>query len=119
MDKSSSLGMPMSPQVIFKKYKRQSLGMPKASPLHQQNTRSSFTCYIFIASYVMCCSWSFFFCFVLYLVINTWITAFLCGRETRSTLLHHILHWSETRSTVLHHIYFGVRHAPLFCIRTL
>ena len=32
MDKSSSLGMPMSPQEILKRYKRQSLGMPKASP---------------------------------------------------------------------------------------
>jgi hypothetical protein len=28
MDKSSSLGMPMSPQKISKSYKRQSLGMP-------------------------------------------------------------------------------------------
>jgi hypothetical protein len=28
MDKSSSLEMPMSPQEISKKYKRQSLGMP-------------------------------------------------------------------------------------------
>src|SRR3954454_8791010 len=62
---------------------------------------------------------SVFFCFVLFLVINAWITAFLCGRETCSTVLHHILIWSETRSAVLHHIYFGVRHAPLFCIRTL
>src|SRR4051794_32335779 len=40
-----------------------------------------------------------FFCFS---VINVWITAFLCGRETLSA--------------VLHHIYFGVRHAPLYCI---
>src|SRR3954468_6901943 len=102
MEKSLSLGMPMSPQEIFKKYKRQSLGMPKASPLHQQNTRSSFTCYIFIASYVMCCSWSvlgfrFLFSFVLFSVINYWITEFLCGRETCSAVLHHILLWSETR----------------------
>src|SRR4051812_43384321 len=103
MDKSSSVGMPMSPQGIFKKYKPQSLVMPKASTLHQQNTRSSFTCYIFIASYIMCSSWSVlgflfsvFFCFVLFSVINSWITEFLCGRETRSA--------------VLHLFYFGVRH---------
>jgi hypothetical protein len=32
MDKSSSLGMPMSPQEISKKYKRQSLGMPQGTP---------------------------------------------------------------------------------------
>src|SRR3954470_19151722 len=66
MEKISSLGMPISPQEIFKKYKHQILGMPKTSPLHQQNTRSSFTCYIFIASYLMCCSWSVLgFCFLL------------------------------------------------------
>jgi hypothetical protein len=32
MEKSSSLGMPMSSQEISKKYKRQSLGVPKAPP---------------------------------------------------------------------------------------
>jgi uncharacterized RDD family membrane protein YckC len=32
MDKSSRLGMPMSPQEISKKYKRQSLGMPHGTP---------------------------------------------------------------------------------------
>src|SRR5215216_1967635 len=33
MDKSSILGMPLvSPQEIFNKFKRQRLGMPKASP---------------------------------------------------------------------------------------
>src|SRR4051812_2193832 len=81
------LGMPMSPQEIFKKYKRQSLGTPKASPLHQQNTRSSFTCYIFIASYVMCCSWSvlgFVFCFLL-----------LCFVLSNKCLNHSILVWER------------------------
>jgi hypothetical protein len=61
MDKSSSLGMPMSPQEISKKYKHQNLGMP-------HGTRSSSTKisghlsrhYIFIASYGMCFSWSVF-----------------------------------------------------------
>jgi hypothetical protein len=32
MDKSSSLGMPMSPQEISKKDNRQSLGMPQGTP---------------------------------------------------------------------------------------
>ena len=67
MDKSSSLGMPpWSPQEIFKKYKRQSLGMPKASPLHQQKAPGHFSMrYIFIASCIMCYSWSvFIFCCV-------------------------------------------------------
>jgi hypothetical protein len=45
--------------------------------------------YIFIASYNMCCSWSvlifaFSFSFVLFAVINGWITSCLLWRETRS-----------------------------------
>src|SRR3954452_12667611 len=54
--------------------------------------------YIFIASCIMCYSWSvFIFCRV-FTVFN-------------KVGPHHILLWSETRSVVLH-IYFGVRHAP-------
>jgi hypothetical protein len=55
------LGMPISPQEISKKYKRQSLGMPKAPP--SSSTKISgylLRHYIFIASYAMCCSWSVF-----------------------------------------------------------
>jgi hypothetical protein len=90
MDKSSSLGMPMSPQEISKKYKCQSLGMPKAPPSSSTKiSRHLSRHYIFIASYTMCYSWSvscfcFQFYFVLFAVINVWILAFLCGRETRS-----------------------------------
>src|SRR3954465_8481369 len=77
MDKSSSLGMPMSPQDIFKKYKHQSLGMPKAPLFSSTKISGPFSVhYIFIASYTMCCSWSVFvfvfslvyFSFLYYLV---------------------------------------------------
>ena len=94
MDKSSSLGMPpWSPQEISKKYKRQSLGMPKASPLHQQKAPGHYSMrYIFIASCNMCYSWSvFIFCCVFFFSIK----------------LDPII------------LYFGVRHAPLHCIFTL
>jgi hypothetical protein len=72
MDKSSSLGMPMSPQEISKRYKRQSLGdAPEAPLLHQQKSGHLSTHYIFIASCTMRLSWSvscfrfqFSFCFV-------------------------------------------------------
>jgi hypothetical protein len=45
--------------------------------------------YIFIASYAMCYSWSvscfcFQFSFLLFVVINGWVTAYLFWRETRS-----------------------------------
>jgi hypothetical protein len=61
MDKSSSLGMPMSPQEISKKYKRQILGMPKAPPSSSTKISGHLSRhYIFIASYAMCFSWSVF-----------------------------------------------------------
>jgi hypothetical protein len=73
MDKSSSLGMPMSPQEISKKYKRQSLGMPHGTP--SSSTKISghlLRHYIFIASYAMCFSWSVFifaFSFLLFYLL--------------------------------------------------
>jgi hypothetical protein len=92
MDKSSSLVIPMSPQEISKKYKRQSLGCPRHPLLHQQKYQVIFQDYIFIASYTMCYSWSvscfcFQFCFGFFAIINGWILAFLCGRDTRPTFL--------------------------------
>jgi hypothetical protein len=52
MDKSSSLGMPISPQEISKKYKCQSLRMPKASPSSSTKISGHLSRqYIFIASY--------------------------------------------------------------------
>ena len=61
MDKSSSLGMPMSPQEIFKRYKHQSLGMPRSIPVFITKVSGHFSMrYIFIASYDMCYSWSVF-----------------------------------------------------------
>jgi hypothetical protein len=61
MDKSSSLGMPMSPQEISNKYKRQSLGMPHGTPSSSTKISGHLSRhYIFIASYAMCFSWSVF-----------------------------------------------------------
>jgi hypothetical protein len=61
MEESSSLGMPMSPQEISKKYKRQSLGMPHGTPSSSTKISGHLSRhYIFIASYVMCFSWSIF-----------------------------------------------------------
>ncbi len=92
MDKSSSLGMPMSPQEISKRYKRQSLGMPKASPLHQQSIRSSFytlyfycfICYVLFLERLYFC---FQFSFVLFAVAYGWIPAYLFWRMTHSVLI--------------------------------
>jgi hypothetical protein len=61
MNNSSSLGMPMSPQEISKKYKLQSLGMPHGTPSSSTKKSGHLSRhYIFIASYDMCFSWSVF-----------------------------------------------------------
>jgi hypothetical protein len=74
MDKSSSWRMPMSPQEISKKYKRQSLGMPHVAPSSSTKISGHFSRhYIFIASYAMCFSWSVFifaFSFLLFCLLQ-------------------------------------------------
>jgi hypothetical protein len=74
MDKSSSLGMPMSPQEISKKYKRQSLGMPHGTPSSSTKILGHLSKhYIFIDSYAMCFSWSIFilaFSFILFCLLQ-------------------------------------------------
>jgi hypothetical protein len=61
MDKSSSLGIPISPQEISKKYKHQSLGMPHGTPSSSNKISGHLLRhYIFIASYAVCFSWSVF-----------------------------------------------------------
>jgi hypothetical protein len=65
-----------SPQEISKKYKRQSLGMPRGTPfLHRQKSGHLSRHYIFIASCTMRFSWSvscfcFQFSFALFAAIN-------------------------------------------------
>ena len=98
MDKSSSLGMSMSPQDIFKKYKRQSLGMPKAFPSSSTKISGHVSIhYIFIASYAMCCSWSvfvLFFSLVLFSLLQFLVRSQLFVLE-RDTLRYHCLEHSS------------------------
>ena len=54
MDRSSSLGMPMSRQEISKRYKRQSLGMPKASPSSSTKYQVIFLDAIFLLLHMLC-----------------------------------------------------------------
>jgi hypothetical protein len=77
MEKSSSLGIPMSPQEISKKYKHQSLGMHKAPLPHQQKYQVIFQDTIFLLLHMLCVFLgvsllllSVFFCFVCY---NKWL----------------------------------------------
>src|SRR3954463_8778327 len=106
MDKSSSLGCPRDTPGNIQEVQASKLGDAQGIPSSSiKSTRSFSMRYIFIASCIMCYSWSIFiFCCV--------FTVF------HKVGPHHILFWRETRSAVLH-IYFGVRHAPLLCIVTL
>src|SRR3954454_19932248 len=82
--------VPWTPHEISKRFKRQSLGMPEAPPLHQLKAPCHFSMrYIFIASCIMCYSWSVIILCCVFTVFN---------------------------KVGPHHVYFGVRHAPLYCI---
>jgi hypothetical protein len=78
MDKSSSLGMPMSPQEISKKYKRQSLGMPPRHPFFIGKNQVTFQGTIFLLLHALCVFlgasvvFSFQFCLYLFAAINGW-----------------------------------------------
>jgi hypothetical protein len=64
MDKSSSLGMPMLPQEVSKKYKRQSLGMPRGTSSSSTKIMSSFkTLYFYWFIYYASFLEPLYFCF--------------------------------------------------------
>jgi hypothetical protein len=92
MDKSSSLGMPMSPQEISKRYKHQSLGMPRGTPSSSAKIRSSFKtlyfyCFVFYAFFLERLYFHFQFYFVLFPAINGWTPTYFFWRETCSVFI--------------------------------
>jgi hypothetical protein len=98
MDKSSSLGIPMSPQEISKKYKLQSLEMPHGTPSSSTKISGHLSRhYIFIASYAMYLSWSVFIFSLSFIFCNKWLdhTMFVLERDT---LCFHCLEHSSFHS---------------------
>jgi hypothetical protein len=86
MDKSSSFGMPMSPQEISKRYKRQSLGMPRGTPSSSAKIRSSFKtlyfyCFVYYAFFLESLYFRFQFSFVLFAAINGWTPTYFFWRR--------------------------------------
>jgi hypothetical protein len=81
---NSSLGLPMSPQEISKRYKRQSLGMPRGTPSSSTKIGHLSRHYIFIASYSMLflerLYFHFQFSFVLFAAINSWTPTYFFWR---------------------------------------
>jgi hypothetical protein len=78
MDKSSSLGMPMLPQEISKRYKRQSMGMPPRHPFFFGKNQVTFQHTIFLLFHALCVLlgasvvFSIQFCLFLFAAINGW-----------------------------------------------
>jgi hypothetical protein len=93
MDESLSLGMPMSPQEISKRYKHQSLGMPPKHPFFIGKNQVTFQHTIFLLLHALCIFlggsvvFSFQFCFVLFAAINDWT---LTNSFWRSCLAFHL-----------------------------
>jgi hypothetical protein len=77
MEKISTLGMPMSPQEISKRYNHQSLGMPRGTPYSSAKIRSPFKtlyfyCFVYYAFFLEHLYFRFQFLFVLFSAINGW-----------------------------------------------
>jgi hypothetical protein len=76
MEKSSSLGIPISTQEISKRYKRQSLGMPLRHPFFIGKNQVTFQHTIFLLLHALCIFFgasvvfSFQFSLVLFAAIN-------------------------------------------------
>src|SRR3954464_15639493 len=103
MDKSSSLGMSSGHP---KKYPRGSSVKAWGCPRHllfiNKKHQVIFQCAIFLLLHALC------------VVLGVPLFSVVCLLFSISCTPSYLL-WSETRSIVLH-IYFGVRHAPLYCI---
>jgi hypothetical protein len=71
------LGMPISPQEISKKYKHQSLGMPKASPSSSKKYQVIFQDTIFLLLHMLCvvlgASLFLFLVFFCFVCCNKWL----------------------------------------------
>jgi hypothetical protein len=87
MDKSPSLGMPMSPKKYPRSISVKAWGCPKAPSSSSTKISGHLSrYYIFIASYAMCFSWSvFIFCFqfyfILFAAINGWTRTYFFWRR--------------------------------------
>ena len=91
MDKSSSLGMPISPQEISKEYKRQSLGCPSI-PSSSTNYQVLFQCAIFLLLHMICvtvgASLFLFLVFFYFVCCNKWMDPIIhVLEETHSVLI--------------------------------
>jgi hypothetical protein len=76
----------MSPQEISKRYKRQSLGMPRGTPSSSAKIRSSFKtlyfyCFVFYTFFLERLYFCFQFSFLLFAAINVWTPTYFFWRR--------------------------------------
>jgi hypothetical protein len=116
----------MSPQEIFKRYKRQSLGMPRGTPSSSAKIRSSFKtlyfyCFVYYAFFLERLYFRFQFSFVLFAAINGWTpTYFFWRRHTpffisKNTLVFTLI---VQRVFSFSSIAFSFHFSPLFLFRS-
>jgi hypothetical protein len=126
MDKYSSLGMPMSPQEISKRYNRQSLGMPRGTPSSSAKISSSFKtlyfyCFVFYAFFLEHLNFCFQFSFLLFAAINSWTQTYFFWRRcilffiAKNTLVFTlIIQWVFSFSSTV----FSFHFPPWFLFRS-
>jgi hypothetical protein len=126
MDKSSSLGMPMSPQEISKRYKRQSLGMPPRHRFFIGKNQVTFQHTIFLLLHILCVFLrasllllSVFFCFA---CCNKWLDPknFFFGGDVLvfHCQEHLIFHSYRSTSILFSRTTFSFRFLPWFLFRS-
>src|SRR3954466_1742234 len=116
MDKSSSLGIsPGHPKKYPRGSSIKAWGCPRHPRFINKSTRSFFNALYFYCfmHYVLFLE-RLYFLFCVYCFQKSWTPSYFTLERDTLRCTSYLL-WSETRSAVLH-IYFGVRHAPLFCI---
>ena len=98
MDTSSSLGMPMSPQEISKRYKHQSLGCLGHPLLHQQKYQVFFQDTIFLLLHMLCivlgASLLLFLVFFCFVCCSIWLDPSILVWDRDTLRFHYIEHSS-------------------------
>ena len=131
MDNSSILGMPMSPQEIFKRYKRQSLGMPMHPLFINKSTRSSLNAlYFYFFIYYVLFLERLYFCLLFYLVLffcfvccNKWLDPIircLGGDALRFNCIEHSsFHFYRSTSVLVCLDFVKLLFFTLICVQSL
>jgi hypothetical protein len=126
LTKAQAQGCPCHPQEISKRYKRQSLGMPRGTPSSSAKIRSSFKtlyfyCFVFYAFLLERLYFRYQFSFVLFASINGWTPKYFFWRRhtlfftAKNTLvftlfIQRVFSFSSTT--------FSFRFSPWFLLRS-